>query len=166
VGTLTNVAEIATGFSHSCAAKDDGTAWCWGLNNKGQLGNNSTTDSSTPVQVVGAGGVGTLTNVAEIAAGLQHSCAAKDDGTAWCWGLNDKGQLGNNSTTDSSTPVQVVGAGGVGVLDTIILVGAGNTHTCAAKQTHTVWCWGLNNESQLGNNSTTDSSTPVQAIGT
>jgi signal peptidase I len=166
VGTLTNVADIAAGLQYSCAAKDDGTAWCWGLNNKGQLGNNSTTDSSTPVQVVGAGGVGTLTNVAEIAAGLQHSCAAKDDGTAWCWGLNDKGQLGNNSTTDSSTPVQVVGAGGVGVLDTIILVGAGNTHTCAAKQTHTVWCWGLNNESQLGNNSTTDSSTPVQAIGT
>jgi len=165
-GTLTTVTEITAGLQHSCAVKTDGTAWCWGLNDKGQLGDNTTTDSSTPVQVKGPGGTGTLTTVTEITAGLQHSCAVKTDGTAWCWGLNNKGQLGDNTTTDSSTPVQVKGPGGTGTLTTIILIGSGNNHTCAAKQTHTIWCWGLNDNGQLGNNTTTNSPTPVQAIGT
>jgi len=88
------------------------------------------------------------------------------DGTVRCWGLNDKGQLGNNTTTDSSSPVQVLGVGGTGVLSGIVTIGTGSSHACAAHEIHTVYCWGLNNKGQLGNDSTTDSPTPVPALGT
>ncbi|MDH3730798.1 MAG: RCC1 repeat-containing protein, partial [Acidimicrobiia bacterium] len=166
VGVLGGVSDVVAGAGHSCSAKSDGTAWCWGLNDKGQLGDNSTTQSLVPVQVVGAGGVGVLGGTVQSVSGLKHNCAALSDGTVWCWGLNDKGQLGDNTTTDSSVPVQVVGPGGVGVLDAVVVDGGGDNHTCAARQNHSVWCWGLNDFGQLGDNSTDDSSVPVMAVGT
>ncbi|MDH3606150.1 MAG: RCC1 domain-containing protein, partial [Acidimicrobiia bacterium] len=61
---------------------------------------------------------------------------------------------------------QVVGVGGVGFLTGIVTVGTGDFHSCGAHQTHTVYCWGLNNQGQLGNDTTTDSPTPTTAIGT
>ena len=70
-----------------------------------------------------------------------------------------------SNTTDTSTPVQVVGPGGTGILTTITVTGAGDTHTCAARTDNTVWCWGLNSDAQLGNNTTTDTASPVQTFG-
>jgi len=166
VSGLTGAVGVAGGVEHSCAVKSDGSVWCWGGNDKGQLGDNSTTDSLVPVQVVGVGGTGTLASVTEIDSGLKHNCVRVGDGTVRCWGLNDKGQLGDNTTTDSSSPVQVVGVGGTGVLSGIVTIGTGGSHGCAAHQTHTVYCWGLNNAGQLGNNTTTNSQTPVTALGT
>jgi alpha-tubulin suppressor-like RCC1 family protein len=166
-GTLTGVAGLAAGLQHVCAAKTDGTAWCWGLNDKGQLGDGTSTTRSSPVQVLGAGGTGTLTGVARLASGegAKHTCAAKTDGTAWCWGLNDKGQLGDTTTTDRSAPVQVVGAGGTGTLAGVSRLTGGDNHTCAAKTDGTAWCWGLNDKGQLGDTTTTNRSWPVQVVG-
>ncbi|MEK7309400.1 MAG: RCC1 repeat-containing protein, partial [Planctomycetota bacterium] len=73
------------------------------MNNYGQLGNNSTTNSPTPVQVSG------LTGVTKIASGYSHSLALKSDGTVWTWGYNLYGQLGDGSNIDKYTPVQVAG---------------------------------------------------------
>jgi alpha-tubulin suppressor-like RCC1 family protein len=89
----------------------------------------------------------------------------KTDDTVWCWGLNDQDQLGDNSGSDSAVPVQVVGAGGIGLLADIAVAGSGNSHNCAARTDDTVWCWGLNTDAQLGDNTTTNSPTPTQAHG-
>ena len=151
---------LAAGAQHTCAVKTDGTVWCWGLNNKGQLGNNTTTDSATPVQVNGPGGTGTLTTVTEHHRRLQHTCAVKTDGTVWCWGLNDKGQLGDNTTDESSTPVQVNGPAEPGPSPTPPTSPPALKHTCVVKTDGTVWCWGLNNKGQLGDNTTTDTTHP------
>ena len=130
LGTL--VAEVAAGVGHTCARKTDGTLWCWGLNFQGQLGDGTTGDKSSPVQV---GALGTL--VAEIAAGNLHTCARKTDGTLWCWGNNDHGQLGDGTSKSKSSPVQV------GALGTLVAeVAAGGNHTCARKTDGTLWCWG------------------------
>ena len=106
---------ISAGTNFTLALKNDGTVWAWGYGGHGQLGNNTTTDSSTPVQVVGPNGVGYLTGITSISAGANHALARKNDGTVWAWGLNGDGQLGNG-TNSSTTPVQVVGPGGSGFL--------------------------------------------------
>ena len=92
--------------THTVYLKNDGTVWAWGNNGNGQLGDGSTTQSTTPVQVSG------LSGVIAIAAGGTHTVALKDDGTVWAWGNNSNGQLGDGSTTQSTTPVQVSGLSG------------------------------------------------------
>ncbi|MBU1350153.1 hypothetical protein KKH19_03545 [Patescibacteria group bacterium] len=78
---------------------------CWGYNSSGQLGDGSTSDKTTPVQVSNLG----ASTVNEITAGDYYTCALKTDGSMVCWGNNDFGQLGDGSTSDKTTPVQVFG---------------------------------------------------------
>jgi len=138
---------------HTCALKSDGTVWCWGDNEYGELGDGTTTERHTPVQVSG------LTNVVAVAPGSVHTCALKSDGTVWCWGDNYYGQLGDGTTTERHTPVQVSG------LTNVVAVTVGSLHTCALKSDGTVWCWGFNGAGELGDGTTTDRHTPVQVSG-
>ena len=98
---------IAAGVFHTCAITTTGKAYCWGANPHGQLGNNSTTNSLTPVAVQMPAGV----SFQSIAADYFHTCALATTGHAYCWGANSYGQLGNNSTADSLTPLAVSSAG-------------------------------------------------------
>ena len=94
------------------------------------MGDNTTTDSHTPVAVSG------LSNAVAIAAGDHHTCALLGDGTARCWGDNSNGQLGDNTTTDRHTPVTVSG------LSNAVAIAAGDDHTCALLSDGTARCWG------------------------
>ncbi len=94
---------ISGGAIHSLSLKNDGIASSWGYNGYGQLGNNSTNNTQSSVDV------STLIDITAVTAGSYHSMALKNDGTVWAWGHNGYGQLGNNSTTHSSIPVQVTG---------------------------------------------------------
>src|SRR5262249_5215680 len=126
-GFLTGVAAVAAGEQHSIALKSDGTVWTWGSNLYGQLGNGTFDDSLTPVQVRGPGGVGFLTDIQAIAAGYAQNYALRSDGTVWTWGNNGAGQLGDGTSDDRSTPVQVKGPGGSGFLTGIRAIAAGNS---------------------------------------
>ena len=95
--------QITSIDAHTCALTTEGKAYCWGQGGSGRLGNNSTTDSSIPVAVQMPAGV----SFQSIAAGSAHTCALTTTGQAYCWGWNVDGQLGNNSTTNSSIPVAV-----------------------------------------------------------
>ena len=104
VGVMSGVTSIAAGSYHSFAIKNDGTAWAWGNNSYKQLGDGSNYATKLAAyQVVG------LTGIVAIAGGYRHSLALKNDGTAWAWGLNSSGLLGDGTTTQRPTPVQVVG---------------------------------------------------------
>jgi alpha-tubulin suppressor-like RCC1 family protein len=146
---------VSAGYLHTCAVTSKGAARCWGANEYGQLGNNTTADSSTPVGVHGLG-----SKVKNVSSGYLHSCALTAKGRVWCWGNNSYGQLGDNSTTNSARPVAVVGLGaGVRAID------AGWFDTCAITAKGAVKCWGNNSYGQLGNNTTTSSLTPVGVHG-
>ena len=154
------VAAISAGASHSLALCSDGTVVSWGLNTNGQLGNNSTTQSTVPVAVPISGVPATRT-VAAVSAGASHSLALCTDGTVVSWGLNANGQLGNNSTTQSTVPVAVTTSSGALAGKTVVSISAGASHSLALCSDGTVVSWGLNTNGQLGNNSTTQSTVPV-----
>ncbi len=145
--------QIASGYYHTCVVLNDGTAKCWGRNNKGQLGNGTKDSSSTPVKV------SDLTNAVQISVGDNHSCAVLSDGTAKCWGNNEDGQLGDGHTTNRYTPVAVSG------LTNAVQIALGEEHTCAVLRDGTAKCWGANSSGQLGDNSLTRRNTAVAVDG-
>ena len=113
VSGISNAAvSVSGGYGITCAVMVDGTARCWGQNQSGQLGNGTTTDSTTPVTVSGLGSVAMIAADGAVwlgAATGTHVCAMKHNGEVWCWGRNGHGQLGDGSTTNRSSPVQVTG---------------------------------------------------------
>ncbi|MCP9495358.1 MAG: choice-of-anchor D domain-containing protein [Pyrinomonadaceae bacterium MAG19_C2-C3] len=151
ISGLSDVAAFAGNEQHTLALRTDGTVWAWGENSIGQLGDGTTTYRPTPVQVSG------LSDVQEIAAGSLHSLALKSDGTVWAWGANGQnGQLGDGTTTNRATPVQVSG------LANVVAISTKNNHNLALKSDGTVWAWGNNDSGQLGDGTITLRRTPVQ----
>jgi len=153
--------QIATGFQFTCALSSLGAAYCWGYNATGQLGNNSTTQSTVPVAVSTSGVLAGVT-LTQVSAGgsLGFACALSAAGTAYCWGDDTDGELGNNSTTQSTVPV-AVSTSGVLAGVTLIEITTGDGTTCAVGAAGAAYCWGVDNNGQLGNNSTTASGVPV-----
>ncbi|MBF0390390.1 MAG: hypothetical protein HQK71_09845, partial [Desulfamplus sp.] len=154
---------------HSIALKSDGSVWAWGVNESGQLGNGTTTDSSVPVQVKDSSGTGFLTNITAISTNTGfggHSVALKSDGTVWAWGNNYRGQLGNGTTgvTPNPLPVQVKDSSGTGFLTNIIAIDAGSNYVIALKNDGTVWGWGECGSGQIGTGHTGWYNLPQQVV--
>jgi len=148
------VAKVAAGDFHTCAVRRDGSAWCWGDGSYGQLGDG---DSGTghrrtkPVEV--RRGSGHLTGVEQISAGAAHACALRTDGSVWCWGDDEVGQLGDGTTGSATGHVRtraVRVSRGSGYLDGIVAIAAGDFHTCAVRRDGSAWCWGDGSYGQLG----------------
>ncbi|MBD2863349.1 RCC1 domain-containing protein [Paenibacillus oceani] len=158
---LSHIVAISAGDYHAVALKSDGTVWAWGYNSQGQLGVGTTEDEYYAVQVHGPGNTGGLGQIAAVAAGAYHTAALKSDGTVWTWGYNEVGSLGNGTTENQASPVQVVGADGQGGLGGIAAISAGY-HTVALSGDGTVWSWGYNKDGQLGDGTSRNQATPVR----
>ena len=132
-------------------------AWTWGDNSMGELGQNSTIKYSSPVQIPG-------TTWARIGIRGQQVAGVKNDGTLWTWGRNEKGELGQNNKTYYSSPTQIPGT--TWSSDWGKLSGTAYAVTGAIKTDGTLWIWGHNSKGQLGQNNTTEYSSPRQVPGT
>lgn len=154
------VKEVSVGAKHTCALTSAGGVKCWGANESilfgphGQLGNGTTKDSPLPVDVLGL-----TSGVMSIGVGSFHSCAIQANGSAYCWGANFSGQLGDGTLVDRSIPVAVVDLAGAK------LVRGGGGHTCALTTGGSVRCWGYNGDGAVGDGTTTNRQVPTQVSG-
>jgi alpha-tubulin suppressor-like RCC1 family protein len=149
------VTAVATGEHHSCALTEAGGVKCWGLNDRGQLGDGTNVQRTTPVDVQG------LTNaVAAITAGQHHTCALTASGGAKCWGNNANGQLGDNTVANRTAPIDVSG-----LASGTIAISAGYLHTCAITASTGAKCWGSNAQGQIGDSTALDRRVPVDVQG-
>ncbi|MBL0141424.1 MAG: VCBS repeat-containing protein [Betaproteobacteria bacterium] len=157
VGLASDAAAIAAGFAHTCALSTGGGMKCWGANFNGQLGDGyGFTDTHVPGDFVEGLDVG----VAAMAVGAYHTCALTTGGGVKCWGANYDGQLGDGLFPNRFTPGDVTG-----LTSGVTAVAAGGVHNCALTTGGGVKCWGNNTYGQLGDNSTTNRTLPVDVVG-
>lgn len=155
---LTAVRDITAGTYHTCAALQNGTVKCWGSNEDGQigLGNNNDDEIVDPTDV--EGGLGDATAVA---AGDEHTCALRRNGTVACWGEDGDGQTGTESAANPMLPTTIAGLNGV------TAIAAGGYNSCALRERQ-VLCWGDNQDGALGSGFDGDQSfnpVPVAGLG-
>jgi len=133
--------DVSLGEGFTCARTVEGEVWCFGANARGELGVGDTNPRSTPTKL-------TLPrSAAQIAAGYEHACAILDDGALVCWGENLEGQMGQN---DSYPGANVLSPVRVGTDADWKSVSAGQGHVCGIRAPGTLWCWGRNSDSELG----------------
>ena len=153
--------QVSLGFAHTCGVTTDHRAYCWGGNQRGQLGNGATNAwevQTTPVAVVGG------LQFRHVSAGYDHTCGLTLDGLTYCWGLNMWGQLGDGTLGGDnwrSAPVAVRGG------RKFRQVRAGWSHTCAITPADVAFCWGANEAGQLGDGTRVDAgrAVPVRVQG-
>jgi alpha-tubulin suppressor-like RCC1 family protein len=155
IASSVTYSSISAGYSHTCAVSTANIAYCWGLNIAGQLGNTSNTDSSIPVLVSAGVGI-TYSN---ISAGNDFSCGIQSTGSAYCWGANGNGNLGDGSIAPSNTPVLVSNPSAGAVQYSSI--STGGFHTCAVAQSGDAYCWGYNVDGELGNGGNSNNLIPI-----
>jgi len=141
---------VDVGMWFSCGVTVGGATYCWGLDDRGQLGSTPLTEacrdydgnefhcSSVPVPV------SEELNVSRLATGTSHVCALTPAGEAYCWGDNTFGQLGDGTTSTARTPMLVLG----GLQFEAIT--AGYQHTCGLTNDGVAYCWGSNDQGALG----------------
>jgi len=159
-----NWKQISAGNNICAGIKTDGTLWLWGYNNQGQLGDNTIISKSSPIQTVAGGTNWKQVFAKGVSTTTGYVAAIKTDGTLWCWGNNSYGQLGDNTITNRSSPVQTVAFGTN--WKQVSCGGTGSySNTAAVKSDGTLWCWGDNVNGQLGDNTAGNKrSSPVQTI--
>lgn len=153
------VPTVISGMSHTLALKEDGTVWAWGDNEFGQLGNNSTINSNSPVQVRDVLGTGYLTDIIKISAGYDTNIALSSDGKVYAWGNNNYGQIGDSTTAAKLLPVEVIG------LPIIKDIGLNGNTSLAITEDGDVYAWGRNTNGSIGDGTTTQRTTPVKMLG-
>lgn len=137
VSTLTDVVQISTSGSHTCAVVAGGQLWCWGYNSMGEVGGEIWTNVEEPRRF------DAVSEVRSVQCGSHFTCVNRSDGSVWCWGEGNHGRLGHGTEEDRTEPVEVVDLSGV------VGLSAGDARACAWTEEDQVFCWGSNSFSTI-----------------
>lgn len=150
VGTDSDWIDVSAGQGHACGIRAPGSLWCWGRNSNGQLGqgDGGTPQSRKPIRV------GTASDWVDVDCGQGTTCGVRADGSLWCWGDNNFGQVGTAPSVGITTP-RMVSGGDYAKVETDTF------ETCALTKSGALWCMGRNAEGQLGTGDIMDRSTPT-----
>ncbi|WP_394850768.1 ricin-type beta-trefoil lectin domain protein [Pendulispora brunnea] len=160
---------IFAGGDASCAKLEDDSVYCWGTNGYGVFGSGLPEllpgdNPETPILRLGLfepTHVPVLDAFERLELGAKHSCGDKGDGSLWCWGTNDSGELGVRTSEPSRVAVGPISLGNVPLLSYAVSRDAAAEHTCALRNDGQVWCWGDNTRDMLDNRRVTESYSPV-----
>jgi alpha-tubulin suppressor-like RCC1 family protein len=158
VPPLTNVTKLGGRTYFNLAVKTDGTIWAWGMGTAGQMGNGAATNCNSPVQVLNSQPGGAINSPKQVSCGYTYGVVLLTNGAVWTWGTGVHGELGNDTTGSSFTPVQVAG------LSNVTAISSGWKHTLALKNDGTVWAWGFNSHGELGDGTANNQSNAVQVL--
>ena len=155
---LPKIVAISAGYNHHCLLGGDGSVWCWGDNQYGQLGIGTIESAVMPVRVEGL-----PDRIRQVVAFDESTCAVTESGGAWCWGHNGAGELGDGTRENRFAPTAVLGLGS-GIAK---LAGANSginsaAHMCAIKVDGSGTCWGLNYDGDLGDGTSDERVGPVR----
>jgi len=152
---------VSLGAYHSAALSSEGRLFVWGWNNYGQLGNGTTTDQMTPTNITSQFSLNAEETITRVFLGDYHSSAITSEGRVFTWGYNSKGQLGDNTTTDKLLPTDITSQLNLNIGESVISASLGEEYSCAVTSLGRLFTWGNNTFGQLGDTSTTNSSTPT-----
>jgi alpha-tubulin suppressor-like RCC1 family protein len=154
VGGINTWSQIAAGSGHSFGITSGGILYAWGQGSYGRLGDNTTSNRSSPVTVVGG-----ITNWSQVTTGNRHSLGLRYTGVLYAWGYGNAGRLGDGTTVNKSSPVTVVGG-----ITAWSQISAGDGHCLGLTSGGIAYAWG-SNSGQLGDNTLTTRSSPVTVVG-
>ncbi len=156
---------ITAAFDYNCAVELSGEGYCWGDSTSGELGNNANSGSVlVPGKLKDLSNNDSSLRFKTISGYFAHTCGITTTGEIYCWGDGGNGRLGNNSTTDQLVPGQLKDSGSTSSTLRFVSVHTGNNFTCGLTVAGEVYCWGINVNGQLGNNSATQSNTPALSL--
>ena len=147
-GSCNDPIAITGGYSHNCAILKDGSVYCWGFNQLGEVGDGTTGNKIMPTKIVLPGAATAISSKGVYLGGVTysaHTCVILLDQSVWCWGGNANGELGQGDTAVYAGPVKVKN------LASINRIAVGGAHTCAVNANNDLYCWGRNTSGQIGN---------------
>ena len=159
------VTDISVGGGFTCALRYDGTVWCSGYNNEGELGNGSMGLAMSARSEARDSSNAVISDATALASGDGQTCALRAGGAVWCWGENSDGQLGNNdagTNYPTAQPVQYASNGAP--LTAMKSLAVGGDVSCAVDGSSTAWCWGDNGDDQLGDGTTNSRDQAAQVL--
>ncbi len=171
---IADATAVGAGREHACAIRKNGTVWCWGINQSGQLGNNVAfpmppnpppVPSPFAVQVVQANGQ-PITGMVSVDASRDHTCALDNTGAVWCWGSNSSNSLGDGTTTNRSTAAPVLAAAGGAAFTGASELQVSSYGASCVRVGADEWCWGYNGDGEFGDGTRTNRPVPSKVVST
>ncbi|MCK7488537.1 MAG: hypothetical protein MZU97_25865 [Bacillus subtilis] len=156
------ITHVSLGYLHSSAITSSGRIFTWGANFYGRLGDGTTTHRSTPVEITARFNLSGGETICHVSLGNQHSAALTSTGRIFTWGRNEYGQLGDGTSTNQSTPVEITARFSLSAGETITQVSLGGDRSAALTSTGRFFTWGSNGFGRLGDGTTTNRFTPVE----